>query len=184
MKPNAEYGVLAFASVLAGSISIDVAMAKVSVLQSPSAALARGSTFAWAPLHAVAGANPWIDNDIVQARLRSAVEKALLARGYYKVAGTADADLIVSYHVSLQERQELSLQGHGWCGPRFGCAAGGYDLHQARYNQGKLILDLTERRTNTLVWRALSDKKVKSKDASQEKLDKELMAMTKSLPPA
>ena len=46
MNTNIEYGVLAFATVLAGSVSIDAAMAKVAVIQTPSPALARGSTFA------------------------------------------------------------------------------------------------------------------------------------------
>lgn len=186
MNNNFEYGVLAFATVLAGSVSIDTAIAKVAVIQAPSAALAAGSTFAWQPVTpgTVTEGKPAIDNDIIEARLRMAVENALIARGYRKAAGPADADLIVSYQLSLQAQQELTLQQRGICGPRFGCAASGYDLHQANYMQGRLILDLKENRSGALVWRAMSDKRVKEKDASQEKLNKALRTMTKSLPPA
>lgn len=183
VNPNIEYGMLAFATVLAGSLSIDAAMAKVAVIQAPSAALARGSTFAWEPItpRNVADDHTALNNDIIGARLRSAIEAALIARGYHK-ATTPAADLIISYRLSLEEQQELTLQQRGICGPRFGCAAGGYDLHQASFTQGKLILDLKEGRSGALVWRAISDKRVKAKDASQKKLDKALMTMTKSLP--
>ena len=185
-KTNVEYGVLAFATVLAGCISIDAAVAKVAVIQAPSAALVPGSSFAWEPAtpRNVGNDNPTVNNDIIEARLRLAIESALMARGYQKASAPADADLIVSYRLSLQEQQELSLQQRGICAPRFGCAAGGYDLHQSSYSQGKLILDLTERQSGALVWRAMSDKRVKAKDASQEKLNKALITMTKSLAPA
>ena len=185
VNPNIEYGVLAFATVLAGSVSIDAAMAKVAVIQAPSPALARGSTFAWEPITPRnVGDSPAIDNDIIEARLRSAIEAALIARGYRRATAPAEADLIISYRLSLEEQRELTLQQRGICGPRFGCAAGGYDLHQATFAQGKLILDLKEGRSGALVWRAISDKRVKAKDASQKKLDKALMTMTKSLPAA
>ena len=185
MNPNIEYGVLAFATVLAGSVSIDAAMAKVAVIQAPSPALARGSTFAWEPVTPRnVGDSTAIDNDIIEARLRSAIEAALIARGYHRATAPAEADLIISYRLSLEEQQELTLQQRGICGPRFGCAAGGYNLHQASFTQGKLILDLKEGRSGALVWRAISDKRVKAKDASQKKLDKALMTMTKSLPAA
>lgn len=186
MNSNLEYGVLAFATVLAGSVSIDTALAKVAIIQAPSSALAAGSTFAWESVtrKTAAEGSPAIDNDIIEARLRMAIESALIARGYRKAAAPAEADLIVFYRLTLQEQQELTLQQRGICGPRFGCAAGGYDLHQANYTQGRLILDLKEGRSGALVWRAMSDKRVKAKDASQEKLDKALRTITKSLPPA
>ena len=186
VNSNIEYGVLAFATVLAGSVSIDAAMAKVAVIQAPSPALTRGSTFAWEPITPgnVADGQPALNNDIIEARLRSAIEAALIARGYRRATAPAEADLIISYRLSLEEQQELTLQQRGICGPRFGCAAGGYDLHQASFTQGKLILDLKEGRSGALVWRAISDKRVKAKDASQKKLDKALMTMTKSLPAA
>ncbi len=182
MNTNVEYGVLAFATVLAGSVSIDAALAKVAVIQTSSPALARGSTFAWELVTPRNATDPALNNDIIEARLRSAIEAALVARGYRKAAGTAEANLIVAYSLSLEEQQELTLERRGICGPRFGCAAGGYDLHQASYMQGKLILDLKEGRSGALVWRAISDKRVRAKDASQQKLDKALMTMTKSLP--
>jgi hypothetical protein len=48
--------------------------------------------------------------------------------------------------------------------------------------QGTLVLDLVERETGRLVWRATSEKQVSGTDVSQEKLTKLLNQMTRSLP--
>ena len=57
-----------------------------------------------------------------------------------------------------------------------------YSLDTRQYTQGTLVLDLVERRTGRLVWRATSKKRVTGKDASEKTLTKLLLAMTKSLP--
>ena len=44
------------------------------------------------------------------------------------------------------------------------------------------MLDLIERESGRLVWRATSEKRVTGKDVSQEKLTALLRQMTKSLP--
>jgi hypothetical protein len=48
--------------------------------------------------------------------------------------------------------------------------------------QGTLVLDLMERRTGRLVYRATSEKEVGSKDADPGRLNALLKEMTKSLP--
>jgi len=184
MKIGTRHFMLAFVAATLGG---HMAMAKVAVIQSPSTALMPGSSFAWAPAAtALLSRDPRLNNEIAADRLRSAIEASLLARGYRLAANPGDADLIVSYQVMLQDRIDVSLQGRGgFCGPRFGCTApNSYDLNQSEYTHGTLVLDLRERTSGRLVWRATNDKKLKSKDASQDKLNKELMAMTKSLPPA
>lgn len=175
-------------AALAVSLCSTAAMAKVSVVQSPSPALARGSTYSWAPLmgDGVMSSDPALNNEIVIHRLRAAIEASMAARGYRLVDDMNQATLLISYHVELRDMKDVSVQGVGGrCGPRWGCtAAASYNVNEDAYTQGKLVLDLREQATGNLVWRATSDKKVKSKDASQEKLNKELLEMTKSLPPA
>lgn len=185
MKLRTKYMLMAFVAAALGG---NVALAKVSVVQQSSAALARGSSFAWAPIagRGMGSSDAALNNEIIAGRLRSAIETSLIARGYRKVESPAQANLVVSYRVVLQDKKNLSVQGWGGrCAPRFGCLAPtSYDVTERNYTQGTLVLDLRERGSGRLVWRAATDKKVKSEDASQEKLNKELMAMTKSLPPA
>jgi hypothetical protein len=183
MKIGTRRALLAFVAATLGG---QVAMAKVAVIQSPSAALAKGKSFAWAPKStALLSRDPRLNNEIVAEHLRLAIESSLIARGYRLAPVPADADLMVSYQVTLQDKTDIRLNSNGIvCRPRLGCTAPGYDLSQSDYTQGTLVLDLRERSTGRLVWRATNDKKLKSKDASQDRLNKELMAMTKSLPPA
>lgn len=145
------------------------AAAKVNVIQSQSAALARGATFAWAPMPAIGYGvpDPRIANEVTADRLRAVTEITLTNKGYRQVADPAAADLVVAYTiVILPESRE----------------AGDRSPDLKNYTQGALVLDLVERRTGSLVWRATSEKRATSKDVSQEKLVALLRSMTKSLP--
>lgn len=49
------------------------------------------------------------------------------------------------------------------------------------FTKGTLVLDITERSSGSLVWRAMSDKRIGSKDVNQDRLDRLVENMTKSL---
>ena len=189
-------------AVVAGAASVAITACEspagnVSVLQSSSVGVSPGSTYAWAPIseQARAAADPRVANDIIQERLRTAVEGAMGARGFRRVDDGAQAQLLVSFHVGLQARPETQVNtwgggGRGACGFR-GCVGGwGFygppqvDVRNINYTQGTLILDLTDRASGKLAWRASSDKRVDSSDATQEGLNAILLDMTKTLPGA
>jgi len=136
--------------------------AKVNVIQSPSAALARGSSFAWAPVPArgFGVPDPRIANEVTADRLRALTEITLTNKGYRQLADASQADLIVAYTIVIVPEAETGLTA----------------------TQGTLVLDLIERESGRLVWRATSEKRVSGKDVSQEKLTALLRQMTKSLP--
>lgn len=161
------------------------AAAKVEVVQSSSPALAQGSTFAWASMRAIGLGvpDPAIANEITADRLRTITESALTSKGYRQIANPLDADLVVAYTIVMQPETEGKLTSD-----RAGCsfpvcaAPGNYSLDTSHYTQGTLVLDLIERETGRLVWRATSKKRVTGKDASEKKLTALLREMTKSLP--
>ena len=158
--------------------------AKVAVTQAPSAALARGSSFAWAPIagQAYGYADPMLANEITGQRLRYAIESNLAKRGY-RQTGLAAADFMVSYRVVLQPRHEARLSGSGgFCGPLACRAPSSYQVQREDYTQGTLVLDLIEMRSGRLVFRAVSDKKLSSKDATPKALDSLIAGMIKALP--
>jgi hypothetical protein len=138
------------------------ATAKVNVIQSPSAALARGSTFAWAPVPArgFGVPDPRLANEVTADRLRALTEITLTNKGYRQVTDPSQADLLVAYTVVIVPEAQA----------------------QVIATQGTLVLDLIERETGRLVWRATSEKQVSGTDVSQEKLTKLLNQMTRSLP--
>lgn len=180
---------------MSGLAGCESAGGNVSVLQSSSVALAPGSTYAWAPVNDAVrtSADPRIANDIAQERLRTAVESALAAKGFRKVSDPGAAQLLATYHVGLENRAETRVDSYGGapvraCGFR-GCVSGWgmygppqIDVRDINYVQGTLILDLVDRASGKLAWRATSDKRVDKDDATQAGLNAILVDMTKSLP--
>jgi len=174
---------LAAIVLAAGLAAAAPGLAKVSVAQSPSAALAAGSTYAWAPVWGVAmGAPaPAIVNQITAQQLQLATDATLSAKGYRRVEDPREADLIVTYQVITAQRVEGDLDGWDKPGP-FSHGPSDYSLRTSQKTQGTLVLDLIERRTGRLVYRATSEKDISSKDAQPDRLSTVLKAMTKSLP--
>lgn len=188
----------AIALVLGASVALTgcgTPAGNVSVMQSDSIAVTPGSTYAWAAVDNAQrqAADPRISNDIVQERLRNAVDAALSAKGYRKVANPADATLLARYHVGLEQRTETRVDNFGGppvaaCGFR-GCVGGWglygppmVDVQNINYTQGTLIVDLVDAKTGKLAWRATSDKRVDRDDSSAAGMNAILADMTKTLP--
>lgn len=189
MKKSSLYAfVLAFAATSLGMYAISPAEARVSTIRTASPALAPGSSYAWSMANgiAVGRVDPAVASGIAVTRLRTAVETAMTKRGYRKTHDRAAADLIVSYSVALEQQREARVQPAGatFCGWR-GCVQrwpGYATVDQRSYTRGALVIDLVDRRSGGLVWRAASEKRVSAKDVSQEALTEVVMTMTKSLP--
>lgn len=181
MKLKACLAVVALAAGIAAGAP---AAAEVSVVQVPSSALAHGSTYAWASITGVALGTPApaIINEITAQRLEMETNSVLSSKGYRLAADPSGADLIVNYHVLMETELDAKLDAQGGaCGPV--CPGGtDYQLKASKKTQGTLVLDLYDRRTGSLLYRATSEKDVSSKDASAKRLNAVLKQMTKSLP--
>jgi hypothetical protein len=159
------------------------AYAKVEIVSAPSAALARGSTFAWAAVPAVGVGlpDPAIANEITANRLQAITESTLAAKGYRQIGSPQQADFLVSYTIGMLPMSDADISASGCDSPV--CAApSNASLDTSIHTEGMLVLDLTERRTGRLVWRATSKKRVTGKDVSDKSLSALLREMTKSLP--
>jgi hypothetical protein len=163
--------------------------AKVVVVQSASPALAVGSSYAWAPTNSavVDRTNPALANEVTGQRLRAAIETALAGHGYVKTGQPVTADLGVSFHVVLKQKQDTRVTDTGgavFCGWR-GCIRRWpvtATVTEYNYTQGTLVIDLVDRNTGELVWRAASEKRVSANDVSQARLNAIVADMMKSLP--
>jgi len=162
---------------------------KVAILTAQAWTVTPGATYAWAP--SMTDADPRVANDIVQARMRAAVDSALAAKGLIRVDNPAAATLMVSYRVGVEDKVETHVDSFGRpatvCGFRGCFVARGYGATMVdvdRFVEGTLVLDLTHRESGRLVWRAASRKHVTRRDAGQARLNAVLAAMTRSLPGA
>jgi hypothetical protein len=178
--------------VLAGCAS---PAGEVNVLQSSTATVVPGSTYAWAPITSSSqrASDPRVANDIIQQRIVGAFDNALAAKGYRKVSNPSQATLLVSYYVGLEARQDVRSDTMGpppavACGFR-GCV-GGWGFYGAptlnvetiNYTEGTVIFDLVDRSSGELAWRATSQQRVDSGDADQARLNAIAADMIKTLP--
>jgi hypothetical protein len=155
-----------------------------------------GSTYAWAPDGQPGTGDPRVDNDIIRERIKTAVDTNLAAKGYSQV-DPAQAKLLVSYHIGLQNKTDYSATSMGGpggvaCGVR-GCI-GGYgwgmygaprdvDIRSINYVEGAVMLDLVDAGSGKLAWRATSQKRIDQKDGTQDGLNAIVADMVKTLPP-
>jgi len=190
-------------ALLSGALTLTLAACespggRVSVLQGDTVSVRPGSTFAWAPGATPGQGDPRIDNDIIRGRIQNAVNSALTAKGY-RQADAATADLLVSYHIGLQNRTDTQVSSFGGgmgpgpvaCGIR-GCVGGfgwgmygapmDVDVRNINYVEGTMMLDLTDRATGKLAWRATSQRRLDHADAEQATVNAIVADMVKSLP--
>lgn len=170
---------------------------KVSVLTSDTTAVRAGSTWAWAPGAQPGSGDQRIDNDIIQGRIKTAVEGALAAKGYRQVADPGAANLIVQYHIGLANKSETRVDSYGAPAPAMACGLrgciGGYgwgmygaprdvDVRNIDYVEGTMMLDLIDRASGKLAWRATSQKRLDQNDVDQAGVSAIVTDMVKSLP--
>ena len=101
------------------------------------------------------------------SHIHSALE-ADLAKRYQPAAGDAKPDFVVNYHVVVEEkidpRSYNELYGYGWYGrgyypyprPFFYGVNSGIRV----YEQGSLIIDIVDGKTNKPIWRGVSQKRL------------------------
>jgi Domain of unknown function (DUF4136) len=135
---------------------------KVSVDADPAAPFATYKTYAW--VDGTPAPSP-----LNEDRLQMAVDTELSDRGVRM--NTTDPDLIVTTHVTTNERQELVVDGF-----RPGRWDGSTAQVQA-YVDGTLVVDLYDAHTKKMVWRGVatataSDKPTKNAGKINKVLDK------------
>ncbi len=202
MKP----GITAAARTLGPALLLGASVAacgpRIVVDQSPSTALPGPATYAWQtppePGKTLPGEdNPRVNNDIMHAHLKEALDVGLARRGYRPVA-MEQAAWLLHYHVGLQKKQEtvtepLMMPPPRFCSSRRGCA---YDYYWGwygppevtrtiTYNEGSLMVDIHDAKTQKLVWRGIVTDEVNiNKPLDTAALQKAVNKMLEKLPAA
>ncbi len=96
--------------------------------------------------------DPMIDNSVTNRALRTDIRQALVARGYAPVPSPDEADLKVAYYTAAKQTLDVQTVNYGypyrpwWYGAR-------EQQVVTPIEQGTVVIDLIDRRTNQLVWR-------------------------------
>jgi hypothetical protein len=153
----------------------------------PEADFSKFRSFGWLHEQQPATGNFRLDNPLLDARIRAAVDRTLEQRGYVKVAD-AGADFVVGYHLGLERELDVrtmnTYYGYGR-GNRWGAV--GYPQTQVReYERGTLVIDIADVDARMLVWRGSGSRRLSNRSSpekSTQVIDKAVAEILAKFPP-
>ncbi len=107
------------------------------------------------------------DNDLVDKRIRTAIVNALSAK-QYTLVDSGTPDFYISYYVTVEKKVSASnvsggiSMGRGSRG-RYGSVGISSGSQAYVYDQGTLLIDVTDTADNKLIWRGASSQEVSGK---------------------
>ena len=133
-------------------------------------------TWDWGPADALPTGDPRLDNNpFFVDHLEGAVEKQMAGRGFIRAIPGMTPDLRIHYHANINQRFEVS----GIDRDR------GYSSDEPRvieYEQGTLVIDIVDVRTNKVVWRGWAQDSVQGMIDNQDRMEKQIdEAVTKMM---
>ena len=127
------------------------------------------TTWDWGPADTLPVGDPRLDNNpFFKDFLQGTIEKRLAAKGYER-ALSGRPDLLVHYHASVNQKvdvYEVDTQ-HGYC----------YGNCQPQFvdvEQGTLVIDVVDTKTNKVVWRGWSQDTMNGVIDNQDRLEKQV----------
>jgi hypothetical protein len=94
------------------------------------------------------GRNPLYYNELNDKRIKAVVLEQMTARGYHLTSD--NPDLIFHYHIIIDDQSVVATEPYGY---NYGTYWTQMQTNVFTYQQGTLILDLMERKSQNLIWR-------------------------------
>jgi hypothetical protein len=157
----------------------------------PSVDLGGLASFAWLdpPLREKPGegepADPFVHNTLLDKRVRDAVERELVARGY-RPAGDEPPDFLVRYHVVARQktRERPVVVGGGFGYGRYPFGYGSSVAYGSEsYEEGTLILDVIDPASESIAWRGWAAARARDGYFDAERVDRYVQAILARFPP-
>jgi len=177
MRPLGRLAAVAFAALALAAC----APMNVSSHVERSVDFAQYHTWDWGPADALPTGDPRLDNNpFFKDYLEGAFEKQFAARHFEK-ATSGTPDLLIHYHANISQRFEVNgvdtSRGYCYedCEPRV-----------SEYEEGTLVVDAVDARTNRVVWRGWAQSNVEGVIDNQDRLasqiDKAVTRMMERFP--
>ena len=129
-------------------------------------------TFAWLEQTTITKGTPQAvqQSALLEARIKRSVNEGLAQKGLRLVE--SEPDLIIAYHIGLQDYTEIRRTGTGW----------GFDRNTRvdHFQEGTFFLDLIDAKKDQLVWRGIAEG-VLDEYPTPEKLDRDVNDMVQRL---
>jgi Domain of unknown function (DUF4136) len=124
-------------------------------------------------------------NSLWDARIKSAVDAQLAAKGWNQVDSGGDVAIVAIKTTQTQRTLQTFYDGMGggWRWRGFG-GMGEATTTEQDYKEGTLVVDMYDASTKQLIWRGSAEDTLSDKEAKNEKnLDKGVAKMFKGFPP-
>ena len=124
-------------------------------------------------------------NSLWDARIKSAVDAQLAAKGWTQVDSGGDVAIVAIKTTQTQRTLQTFYDGFGggWGWRGFG-GFGDATTTEQDYKEGTLVVDLYDAKTKQLIWRGSAEDTLSDKAEKNEKnLDKGVAKMFKAFPP-
>jgi len=173
-----------FLSKIAASIGLTLVLATVSFAQhvktdyDHNANFGQYKTFSWQKVQT--------KDQLMVDRIKSAVNSALVAKGWTEVPSGGDVEVFAIETTQNQQTLDTFYNGFGG-GRRWGGFGGFGDSTTTveTYKVGTLVVDLFDAKTEKLIWRSSSSDTLSDKaDKNTKNLDKGVNKMFQHFPPA
>ena len=178
-----------FMSLIAASaLALPLAACAGTSVQSdydPAYDFSQLSTYAWAE-RTEEGKDPAVYNNIVESRVKEAVNQALKAKGFREVS--SNPSFLVAWHGAIDQQHSVSTvgtsygYGWGWYGGWGGPGMTTSTTYVSTWDEGTLIIDVVHVSANKLVWRGSAQGEVDEYSNDPERMQRDLNeAVTKMM---
>jgi len=145
----------------------------------------RYRTFDWGPADALPAGDARLErNAFFQDHVQGAIERNMAAKGFERAPATAEPDVRIHFHAVVDRRLDVNRLDaqSGYCS-RNDCQGG-----VSEYEEGTLVIDMIDVRTNRLVWRGWAQDSVEgvldNEDRLARKIEDAVRLMLMRLPAA
>jgi hypothetical protein len=126
-------------------------------------------TYDWGPPDNLPVGDPRLDNNpFFNDYLQGAIERKMAAKGYER-AVTGEPDLLIHYHASVNQKVDVYGvdRSYGYCYEN--C-----EPQYSDYEQGTLIIDMVDSKTNKVVWRGWAQDSMNGIIDHQDRLEQQV----------
>ena len=128
-------------------------------------------TFDWGPADSLPAGDPRLErNAFFQDHIQGAIERNMAAKGYRRVDPPAVPDVRVHFHAVIDRRIEVNLLDY----QPGNCSRDECEPEVSEHNEGTLVVDMIDVRTNRLVWRGWAQDSVEGVLTNQDRLARKI----------
>lgn len=133
----------------------------------PDVDFTRYRTWDWGQADALPTGDPRLDNNqFFNDYLQGAIERAMARGGYAQSPRGASPDLRVHYHANINQRFQVNEP--------IDCSTGNCQPNVIDYEQGTLVIDVLDIKTNRVVWRGWAQDSMQGIIDNQDRLERQV----------